>query len=186
MGCFIFDAVFFFVTFKYKAKVPMAQSVKTALRYITHIFGRFIVAYTLFYLPFTWFPFWKAVAFATIPIGMFGTCFGAMTQLSHMTPETYANGKAATESWAAHEVLTTQNIATKSTFWFVFSGALNLQIEHHLFPGVCSEHFPALVPIVKRLCAKHGIDYQESADYVEGFRRHQSLLNICTEPGFWG
>jgi uncharacterized membrane protein YczE len=53
--------------------------------------GRVLVFYVLFVLPFQWWSLGKAVAFATIPIAIFGTCFGSMTQLSHMTPDTYSN-----------------------------------------------------------------------------------------------
>jgi fatty acid desaturase len=186
MGCFIFDAIFFLKTRAYKRKVPMAHWVRTVMSYVTHMSGRALCFYCMHVLPFKWFPFWKALAFAAIPIGIFGTCFGLFTQLSHMTLETYGNRKANPQSWAAHQVLTTQNIATDSFWAFVFSGALNLQIEHHLFPSMCSEHFPSIAPIVKDCCHRHNIPYQESPNYWVGFCRHLDLLQICTESGFFG
>merc|ERR1719343_1519776 len=39
-------------------------------------------------------------------------------------------------SWAARQVETSNNFATHSNFWHIFSNGLNLQIEHHLFPGL--------------------------------------------------
>jgi delta11-fatty-acid desaturase len=186
MGCFVFDAVFFFVTLKYKKKVPMAHWVRTTMRYIAHVLGRVVLFYCMFILPYKWWPFWKAVAFATIPVGIYGTCFGLFTQLSHMTPETYGNRKTNQVSWAAHQVLTSQNIATGSFLSFVLSGALNLQIEHHLFPAMCSEHFPRISPIVKDCCRRHNIPYQEAPNYWVGFCRHRELLSICDKGGFWG
>jgi len=40
-----------------------------------------------------------------------------------------------------------------------FTGGLNLQIEHHLFPGVAHNCYPAIAEIVKEECKKHGIRY---------------------------
>lgn len=39
------------------------------------------------------------------------------------------------------------------------TGALNYQIEHHLFPGVSQYHYPQIAPIIKEVCAKHNIKY---------------------------
>lgn len=40
-----------------------------------------------------------------------------------------------------------------------FTGGLNLQIEHHLFPGVAHNCYPAIAKIVKEECKKRGIRY---------------------------
>jgi len=185
MGCFIFDAVFFLVTLRYKGKVPMSHFLRNVARVTIHMIARIFVFYCMFCLPFRWFTFWKAVAFSTVPVGVFGTCFAVFTQLSHMTPEAYGNRLNNTKSWAAYQVLTTQNIAPESFLSFVLSGALNLQIEHHLFPTMCSEYFPHIAPLVRECCRRHNVPYQESRNYWEGFRRHRALLDICTETGFW-
>ncbi|XP_006911280.1 fatty acid desaturase 2 [Pteropus alecto] len=42
-----------------------------------------------------------------------------------------------------------------------FSGHLNFQIEHHLFPTMPRHNLHKIAPLVKSLCAKHGIQYQE-------------------------
>uniref|UniRef100_A0A8D0F713 Cytochrome b5 heme-binding domain-containing protein n=1 Tax=Strix occidentalis caurina TaxID=311401 RepID=A0A8D0F713_STROC len=41
-----------------------------------------------------------------------------------------------------------------------FSGHLNFQIEHHLFPTMPRHNYWKVAPLVKSLCAKHGIEYQ--------------------------
>jgi linoleoyl-CoA desaturase len=38
-------------------------------------------------------------------------------------------------------------------------GGLNFQVEHHLFPKVCSVHYPAINPIVQEVAKKHGVAY---------------------------
>ena len=46
-----------------------------------------------------------------------------------------------------------------ATHRFVMSGGLNLQVEHHLLPGVNHWHLRALQPAIERICAKHGVPY---------------------------
>ncbi|KAL8170052.1 UNVERIFIED_CONTAM: hypothetical protein K2H54_062488 [Gekko kuhli] len=41
-----------------------------------------------------------------------------------------------------------------------FSGHLNFQIEHHLFPTMPRHNFWKVTPLVKSMCAKYGIEYQ--------------------------
>ena len=43
----------------------------------------------------------------------------------------------------------------------ILSGGLNYQIEHHLFPSVNSCHLPEISKIVKKLCKKYNIKYNE-------------------------
>lgn len=40
-----------------------------------------------------------------------------------------------------------------------FTGGLNLQIEHHLFPRLSSWHYPKIQPIVQKCCEDHGVKY---------------------------
>ncbi|XP_048463268.1 acyl-CoA 6-desaturase-like, partial [Rhincodon typus] len=41
-----------------------------------------------------------------------------------------------------------------------FSGHLNFQIEHHLFPTMPRHNYYKIAPLVKSLCDKHGLNYQ--------------------------
>lgn len=40
-----------------------------------------------------------------------------------------------------------------------FTGGLNYQIEHHLFPRMSSWHYSKISPIVRQVCEKHGVNY---------------------------
>lgn len=40
-----------------------------------------------------------------------------------------------------------------------FTGGLNLQIEHHLFPAISFMHYPAISRIVEDECKQRGITY---------------------------
>jgi delta11-fatty-acid desaturase len=85
-------------------------------------------------------------------------------------------------NFAKHQVITAQNFGTRSTFWFVFSGGLNYQIEHHLFPFVNHCHLPFLAPGVKELCRKHGVDYKEALDYRKAFACHLAHTKELSKP----
>lgn len=57
------------------------------------------------------------------------------------------------------QVATTKDFATDSWFWTVFTGALNHQTTHHLFPGVIQSHLTKITPIVKQTCEEFGLQY---------------------------
>jgi len=39
------------------------------------------------------------------------------------------------------------------------TGGLNFQVEHHLFPRMCSAWYPYIAPTVRAVCKKHGVRY---------------------------
>jgi len=54
-------------------------------------------------------------------------------------------------------------VETSSTYGGAIAGALtgglNFQVEHHLFPRMCSAHYPYIAPKVREICKKHGVRY---------------------------
>ncbi|XP_044537881.1 fatty acid desaturase 2-like protein FADS2B [Gracilinanus agilis] len=56
------------------------------------------------------------------------------------------------------QVLATCNVK-QSFFNDWFSGHLNFQIEHHLFPTMPRHNYYKIAPLVRSLCAKYGMDY---------------------------
>ena len=52
------------------------------------------------------------------------------------------------------------NYCQESTLWFYLSFALNLQIEHHLFPGISHDHWtPDITAKFQEVCKKHDVHY---------------------------
>jgi fatty acid desaturase len=41
----------------------------------------------------------------------------------------------------------------------MWTGHLNHQIEHHLFPDIPSRRYPAIAPRIKAICSKYGLEY---------------------------
>ncbi|XP_039881824.1 acyl-CoA Delta-4 desaturase-like [Simochromis diagramma] len=62
--------------------------------------------------------------------------------------------------WLTMQLQSTCNIE-QSFFNDWFSGHLNFQIEHHLFPMMPRHNYHLVAPQVRELCEKHGIPYQE-------------------------
>ncbi|KAM9079634.1 acyl-CoA (8-3)-desaturase isoform 4-T4 [Megaptera novaeangliae] len=82
--------------------------------------------------------------------------------------------------WVSTQLQATCNVH-KSAFNDWFSGHLNFQIEHHLFPTMPRHSYHRVAPLVQSLCAKHGIEYQSKplfsafADIVHSLRESGQL-----------
>ncbi|KAG8147405.1 putative Fatty acid desaturase 1-like protein, partial [Naja naja] len=61
--------------------------------------------------------------------------------------------------WVSAQLSATCNVG-ESLFNDWFTGHLNFQIEHHLFPTMPRHNYYKVVPLVKSLCAKHNIKYE--------------------------
>ncbi|XP_070660370.1 fatty acid desaturase 2-like protein FADS2B isoform X2 [Bos indicus] len=78
-----------------------------------------------------------------------------VTQMSHIPMKISIEEK---QDWFSSQVLATCNVE-QSFFNDWFTGHLNLQIEHHLFPTMPRHNYHKVAPLVKSLCAKHGLPY---------------------------
>jgi delta11-fatty-acid desaturase len=68
-------------------------------------------------------------------------------------------------------------------FCYYFSGGLNYQIEHHLFPNINHCHLPYLAPHVKVLCEKHNVPYHHVSGYCEAIQTHFAHTeNMAKKP----
>ena len=57
--------------------------------------------------------------------------------------------------WGAHQVRASHNYSADSLLSLHFSGGLNLQIEHHLFPSIHYTHYPGtLLCVCVRACVR--------------------------------
>lgn len=126
------------------------------------------VLYVVFYIAipviFVGWSNW-AIGFLCMHV-MMGFTLAIVFQLAHVVEDTAFETTAADEKlieneWAIHQVITTANFATKNKIVSWFTGGLNFQIEHHLFPRVSHVHYPALSAIVKETCERHNIPYNE-------------------------
>ncbi|MBK7410420.1 MAG: acyl-CoA desaturase [Saprospirales bacterium] len=87
--------------------------------------------------------------------------------LAHVVEETHFlnpdEGGRMPHSWTVHQLYTTANFARNNPLAAFLTGGLNQQIEHHLFPHICSIHYPAIGKIVKETAEEYGQPYYESS-----------------------
>ena len=120
-----------------------------------------------------------AIGFVTMHL-VAGIILGVVFQLAHVVEETAHpepdEAGMMEHAWMVHEMETTSNFgrANRLLCWYV--GGLNFQIEHHLFPKVCSIHYPAISPIVEAVARRHGIAYHQHATLSEAIASHYRML----------
>ena len=111
----------------------------------------------------------KALIWATVPNAIFSICFMLNSQVNHLTEKC---AHASSENFYKHQIITAQNFGNGSMFCYYFSGGLNYQIEHHLFPMINHCHLPALSPGIREICDKHGVQYNFVSGYGEALAEH--------------
>lgn len=100
--------------------------------------------------------------------------------LAHVVEETHfpmPNQDGTIEnSWAVHQLYTTANFASRSRFMNFMTGGLNCQVEHHLFPNICSIHYRNLAPIVEATAKEFDVPYYDNPTFTYAFGSHLRFL----------
>lgn len=109
-----------------------------------------------------------------------GTILGVVFQLAHVVEDTEHLGPDAAgtmeSAWMVHEMRTTADFGRGNPVLNWYVGGLNFQVEHHLFPRVCSVHYPALSPIVEQVAAECGVPYHAAPTLRAAVRSHFTML----------
>ena len=130
----------------------------------------------LFFYKFINYALFIAVPFIMLPHGWVHTLLGFLLMhavsgfslavifmLAHVVEDAHfflPNEEGNMEnSWAVHQLYTTANFSEKSKLMAFLTGGLNQQVEHHLFPNICSIHYPQLSSIVKQTAEEYGHPY---------------------------
>jgi linoleoyl-CoA desaturase len=115
-----------------------------------------------------------------------GVVLGLVFQLAHVVEDTNIVEATAEnnieEAWAAHQMKTTANFATKSKLAFFLCGGLNFQVEHHLFPKICHIHYRNLSPIVAETAKEFGLPYHNNETFFTALQSHYQLLKKMGQP----
>ncbi|MEN9598878.1 MAG: hypothetical protein RL596_1189 [Bacteroidota bacterium] len=80
------------------------------------------------------------------------------------------------DEFAAHQIKTTANFATKNKLVSWLVGGLNFQIEHHLFPKISHVHYPAISEIVRAICMEYQLQYIEYPTMRKAVAAHVRFL----------
>ncbi|MFT6716579.1 MAG: linoleoyl-CoA desaturase [Saprospiraceae bacterium] len=139
-------------------------------------------------------------AFIVLPISKVGVSswtagfliFGMVTglvisivfQLAHVVEETEfpkVNEQTGTtdDEWVIHQLKTTINFSPKNLLVRWFTGGLNYQVEHHLFPNISHIHYPAISKIVEDLCKEYEVPYLSHYHFSSAVKSHiKHLKNL--------
>ena len=132
--------------------------------------------------PFVILPAMWAVAAFILFHFVFSWLLAIVFQLAHLTPGMEFEGVREGDDWAMHQLRTTADFATSSRLVTWFTGGLNHQIEHHLFPNVSHAHYPALRPIVRAVAQLHGLECHDLGRTFPAVKQHFALLKALGEP----
>ena len=80
------------------------------------------------------------------------------------------------EEWAAHQMRTTVNFANSSAVCNWYTGGLNHQIEHHLFPSISHTHYEAIERIVRDTAQEFELPYKHFDTYGQALSSHYRFL----------
>ena len=93
----------------------------------------------------------------------------------HDTYETAVENHYEGNDWLKLQVCNSGNFVNDNIVWTKLFGAINFQIEHHLFPNMSNVHYPTVAPIVKRFCRENNIPY---VNHPTLFGAYKSLLKM--------
>lgn len=139
-------------------------------------------------LPLVWLdiPLWQFVVGLLAMHLTAGVILGVVFQLAHVVEGPShlpaAGNEVIEDSWLVHELKTTSDFgrSNKLLCWYV--GGLNFQVEHHLFPKICSIHYPAISPIVEEVAKKHGIPFHTQPTLRAAIASHLRMLKQLGSP----
>lgn len=94
-----------------------------------------------------------------------GLILSVVFQLAHVVNETHnpvPNQEGEIENtWAIHQLYTTANFAPKNWLVNYYTGGLNHQVEHHLFPNISHIHYNKIAEFVKQTAKECNLPYYE-------------------------
>ncbi len=125
-------------------------------------------------------PAWLVVLMFLAMHFVTGIILTLVFQTAHVIPDNrfvMQDDERIDENWAVHQMLTTANSAMSSKLVTWFTGGLNYQVEHHLFPNICHIHYPDIAPIVRQTAEEYGIPYQSHRTFGAAVVNHFRLLH---------
>ncbi len=152
--------------------------------YITKaIYYSYMLVIPWYFLSVTW---WQLlIGFLVVHLTA-GVILGIIFQLAHVvegTEHPTENEEGNIENaWMIHQVETTSNFAHENKLLCWYIGGLNYQIEHHLFPKICSVHYPEISRIVREVTAEYDLPYNYHDTFGDAVRSHYRTLKKFGNP----
>jgi len=173
-----------------KKKLSYANSKKPALQWIGLILTKMLYFFIWIILPIFIFDmaWWKVLIGFVAMHYTAGLILSIVFQLAHVIGEAEMplpakDSKQIKHTWAIHQLKTTVNFATKNRFINWFTGGLNHQIEHHIFPHISHIHYTKIGKIVKKTAREFELPYNEYKTTRSAIFSHfKHLKNMGINP----
>ena len=125
-------------------------------------------------------PWWQVlIGFAVMHLTA-GLILGVVFQLAHVvegpTHPLPDDAGRMQNDWWLHEMHTTGDFARRNRLLTWYVAGLNHQVEHHLFPRVCSIHYPAISAIVEDVAHRYGFPYHDQPTFRGAIVSHYRTL----------
>lgn len=132
----------------------------------------------LLFLDLTWWQF--LIGYLTVHLTA-GLILGVVFMLAHVVeqvdyPAPDAEGRLKDE-WMVHQLCTTADFARGNRLLGWYVGGLNFQVEHHLFPRICSIHYRKISPIIEEVALAHGVPFYENRTFFAALASHFRMLH---------
>jgi linoleoyl-CoA desaturase len=144
----------------------------TKINYVGYIF-----VIPVFFTPLAW---WQVLIGILIMHYIAGFLLAIIFQPAHviegnsfLLPD---DSNALEHNWAIHQLHTTSNFGNKSGWFTWYVGALNFQIEHHLFPNICHVHYRKIAGIVRQTAREFNVPYKNAGTFLQALQAHARLL----------
>ena len=135
------------------------------------------------------------IAWWKVLIGFFvmhytaGIILSIVFQLAHIVPmaEMPLPDKEGNleHTWAVHQLYTTTNFAPNNKFMSWYTGGLNHQVEHHIFPHISHIHYGKIAKIVKETAREYDLPYNEYKTFTKAIAEHfNQLKTLCAKPAY--
>jgi fatty acid desaturase len=148
MTTFFWPLTEFFQLFNLKSKISPLERLISAFELTFHLS-------LLYALPF-WFGCYVGLAIRTITASLFFSLQFVINHETNRIHEAISDLEPASfdGGWAAWQVLTSTEVVSlkhpRLGWWMTqLSGGLNLQVTHHLFPGIHFSHYPSLSKLIR-------------------------------------
>ncbi len=110
-----------------------------------------------------------------------GMILSVIFQLAHVVPKTEMplpdeNGQMK-HTWAIHQLYTTSNFAIDNRLVNFYTGGLNHQVEHHIFPHISHIHYKNISKIVRDTAKEFNLPYNEYKTMMGAFAEHFKQLS---------
>ncbi|MDV7186902.1 acyl-CoA desaturase [Lutibacter sp. TH_r2] len=133
------------------------------------------------------------IAWWKVLIGFFvmhytaGMILSVVFQLAHVVPKTempLPDKEGNLEhTWAIHQLFTTSNFAPNNKFVSWYTGGLNHQVEHHIFPHISHVHYGKIAKIVKETANEFNLPYHEYKTMRKAIIEHfKQLKTLGANP----